>query len=61
MTTSQFNDMEIGDIVCNSKGVKSARVTNKKGAPIFERLTGINEPITTPFGANTFNDSAATR
>ena len=61
MTTTQFNDMEIGDIVCNSKGVKSAQVTNKKGGPIFERLTGINEPITTPFGASTFNDSAATR
>ena len=54
-------EMEIGDVVCNSKGVKSAQLTNKKGAPLFERLTGIDEPITTPFGASTFNDSAATR
>ena len=54
-------EMEIGDVVCNSKGVKSAQITNKKGAPLFERLTGIDEPISTPFGASTFNDSAATR
>ena len=54
-------EMEIGDVVCNSKGVKSAQITNQKGAPLFERLTGIDEPITTPFGASTFNDSAATR
>ena len=54
-------EMEIGDVVCNSKGVTSAQITNKKGAPHFERLTGIDEPITTPFGASTFNDSTATR
>ena len=61
MTATMSIEMEIGDVVSNSKGVKSAQIANKKGAPIFERLTGNDEPITTPFGASTFNDSAATR
>ena len=59
--TTSNSDMEIGDVVSNSKGVKSAQILNKKGASTCERLTGNNEPITTPFGASTFNDSAATR
>ena len=54
-------EMEIGDVVCNSKGVKSAQLTHTKGAPLCERITGLDEPITTPFGASTFNESAATR
>ena len=54
-------DMEIDDVVCNSKGVKSVQMTNKKGVPLCGRPTGIDEPINTPFGAPAFNDSAATR
>ena len=51
---------QIGDVVTSSKGTKSAALT-ADGQPIYLQLSPQAVPLSTPFGASSFNDEATNR
>ena len=51
---------QVGDVVTSSRGVRSASIT-ADGQPIFLQLTPQAVPLSTPFGASSFNDEATDR
>ena len=55
-----FDAWQIGDVVTSSKGTKSAALT-ANGQPICLQLSPQAVPLSTPFGASTFNDEALDR
>ena len=54
-------DWQLGDIQTSTKGIKSAPLTDKKGAPVFCNLTTEDRPLSAPFGASAYNDPNALR
>ena len=54
-------DWQLGDVQVSSKGIKSAAITDKKGAPVFCMLTTEDRPLSAPFGASAYNDPTAIR
>ena len=61
--TASVSEMnwEIGEVVTNAKGVKSAQILDRRGSLIVQNLATPREPLSTPFGASAFNDPTATR
>ena len=57
---SKLSEWQLGEIQTSSKGVKSASLT-ADGQPIYVQLTSQNDPLSTPFGATSFNNEATTR
>jgi len=57
---AKFDAWHIGEIQTSSKGVKSASLT-ADGQPIHVQLTRQAEPLTTPFGAGSFNNEETNR
>ena len=55
-----FDTWQVGDVVTSSRGVRSASIT-ADGQPIFLQLTPQAVPLSTPFGASSFNDEATNR
>ena len=55
-----FDSWHVGDVVTSSRGVRSASIT-ADGQPIFLQLTPHAEPLTTPFGASSFNNEETNR
>ena len=57
---AHFSEWQLGEIQTSSKGVNSASLT-ADGQPIYVQLTSQSDPLSTPFGAITFNNEASTR
>ena len=55
-----FDAWQLGEVQTSSKGVRSASLT-ADGQPIFLQLTPQAEPLTTPFGASSFNNEETNR
>jgi len=55
-----FDAWQVGDVATSSRGVRSASVT-ADGQPIYLQLTPQATPLSTPFGASSFNDEATNR
>ena len=54
-------DWELGNVQTNSKGNRSAPLTNSDGSPVFLQLTDVHSPLKAPFGSSAFNDPTAIR
>ena len=54
-------DWELGNVQTNSKGIRSAPLTNSDGSPVFLQLTDAHSPLIAPFGSSAFNDPTAIR
>ena len=54
-------DWELGNVQTNSKGIRSAPLTNSDGSPVFLQLTDVHSPLKAPFGSSAFNDPTAIR
>ena len=61
MTATPEMNWELSDIITNAKNVRSATITDKKGALVTQNIASKTEPLSTPFGASAFNDPTATR
>ena len=61
MTATPEMNWELSDIITNAKNVRSAMITDKKGALVTQNIASKTEPLSTPFGASAFNDPTATR
>ena len=57
---ANFDTWQLGEIVTSSKGVKSTNLT-ADGQPIYVQLTSQCDPLSTPFGASSFNNEPTTR
>ena len=61
MTATPEMNWELSDIITNAKNVRSAMITDKKGALVTQNIASKTEPLSTPFGASAFNDPTTTR
>ena len=60
LSETNFDAWQLGEVQTSSKGVRSASLT-ADGRPIFLQLTPQAEPLTTPFGASSFNNEETNR
>ena len=60
LSDTNFDSWQLGDVQTSSKGVKSACLTTN-GQPVYVQLTPQAEPLTTPFGAGSFNNEETNR
>ena len=54
LSDTKFDAWQLGDVQTSSKGVRSASLT-ANGQPVYVQLTPQAEPLSTPFGAGSFN------
>ena len=54
-------DWELGNVQTNSKGIRSAPLTNSDGSPGFLQLADVHSPLKAPSGSSAFNDPTAIR
>ena len=60
LSETTFDAWQLGEVQTSSKGVRSASLT-ADGRPIVLQLTPQAEPLTTPFGASSFNNEETNR
>ena len=58
---SSTTNWELGTVQTNSKGIRSAPLTNSDGSPVILQLTDVHNPLKAPFGSSAFNDPTAIR
>ena len=60
LSDTKFDAWQLGDVQTSSKGVRSASLT-ANGQPVYVQLTPQGEPLSTPFGAGSFNNEETNR
>ena len=58
---SSTMDWELGIVQTNSKGIRSAPLTNSDGPPVILQLTHVHNSLKAPSGSSAFNDPTAIR
>ena len=57
---ANFDIWQLGEIQTSSKGIKHASLT-ADGQPVYVQLASQTRPLSTPFGAGSFNNEQTTR